>query len=122
MTAQYACYVRPERTVLGGISVQELLLHALIYLSCHLRRCSGFPEEVVRSRDDLRLLLFPTSGIRRRVREPPSELLRHVELALLDLALEADDVDLEQVDAMADFFLKKGRSGSLIFYNNICSN
>ena len=120
MTAQYACYVRPERTVLGGISVQELLLHALIYLSCHLRRCSSFPEEVVRSRDDLRRL-FPTGGIR-RVREPPSELLRHVELALLDLALEADDVDLEQVDAMADFFLEKGRSGSLIFYNNICSN
>ena len=121
MTAQYARYVRPERTVLGGISVQELLLHALIYLSCHLWPCSSFPEEVVRSRDDLRRL-FPTSGIRRRVREPPSELLRHVELALLDLALEADDVDLEQVDAMADFFLKKGRSGSLIFYNNICSN
>ena len=103
---------------MGGISVQELLLHALIYLSCHLWRCSSFPEKVVGSRDDLRRLV-PTGGIR-RVREAPSELLRHVELALLDLALEADDVDLEEVDAVANLFLEKGGRGSLIFYNNIC--
>lgn len=100
-------------------------MHALIYLSCHHRwssptllRGSCFPEEVL-SRDDLRL--FSVTSVISIVLVQPSELLCHVEVALLDLALEADDVDLEEVDAVANLFLEKGGRGSLIFYNNICT-
>ena len=48
-----------------------------------------------------------------------SQLLDHVGVALLDLALQAHNIDLEEPHLVADRFLQLNCSGSLILYMHI---